>query len=378
MHSWFVSLVCGVMILAGAARTGAEEGDADTFPSSPVYQKPFLVKGSTVAVGGYIDLEFFAGTRSTFTQHRFVPFIAAQISDRLHLASEIEFEYGGDEIKVEFATLDFTLVDPAVFRAGLILMPVGRFNAVHDSPAQTLTQRPLVDRYVIPTTWSEAGLGIYGDVYPSENLLFSYEVYAVNGLDQGTVDVDDGVLTPRSGRGSAETDNNNARGLTTRLALSPRLGFDFGLSGYVGNYANDGQASQSAVLGAVDFNMIFGPVTILGEGAILEADYPPPGGGEAKARNGGFYLEGRIHALHGAVHALPLSVLVPTLRVDYIDYDRNVTGADEEKLTFGLPWKPGPETVFKNDFILLKERAPGDDQWSDVEFVYAFSVATYF
>jgi len=366
------------MTLAGAGLTGAEEGDTDTFPSSPVYQKPFLVKGSKVAVGGYIDLEFFAGTRSTFTQHRFVPFIAAQISDRLHLASEIEFEYGGDEIKVEFATLDFTLVDPAIFRAGLILMPVGRFNAVHDSPAQTLTERPLVDRYVIPTTWSEAGLGFFGDLYPSENLLFSYELYAVNGLDQGTVDVADGVLTPRSGRGSAKTDNNNARGVTARVALSPRLGLDFGLSGYVGNYANDGLASQTAALGAIDFNMIFGPVTILGEGAFLEADYPPTGGGEAKARNAGFYVESRIHALHGAVHALPQSVLVPTLRVDYIDYNRNVTGADEEKLTFGLPWKPGPETVFKNDFILMKERVPGDDQWSDVEFVYAFSVATYF
>jgi hypothetical protein len=124
--------------------------------------------------------------------------------------------------------------------------------------------------------------------------------------------------------------------------------------------------------------MIFGRVTILGEGALTEADYTPTAGGEAKARNGAFYLEGRIHALQGAIHALPQSVLIPTLRVDYIDYDRNVTGADEEKLTFGLPWKPGSETVFKNDFILQKERASGVDEWSDVEFVYAFSVATYF
>jgi hypothetical protein len=379
MRSWVVWLVCAALAPLGAAPAGAEPGSgSDSYPDSPVYQKPFLAKGSKVAVGGYIDLEFFAGTRSTFTQHRFVPFIAAQISDRLHLASEIEFEYGGDEIKVEFATLDFTLADPAIFRAGLVLMPVGQFNAVHDSPAQTLTERPLVDRYVIPTTWSEAGLGFYGDLYPSENLLVSYQVYAVNGLDQGTVDVVDGVLTPRSGRGSAEADNNNARGATGRVALSPRLGMDFGLSGYVGNYADQDLPGRTATLGAVDFNMIFGAFTLLGEGAILQADYPPTTGGEALARNAGFYVEGRFHTLQGAVHSLPQSMLVPTVRVDYIDYDRNVTGADEEKLTFGLPWKPGQETVFKNDFILQKERPAGSEEWSDVEFVYAFSMATYF
>jgi hypothetical protein len=374
--TWLVCLGCGLSG-GGAAPAAAADG-SDPYPSSPVYQKPFLARGSQVAVGGYIDLEFFASTRSTFSQHRFVPFLAAQVSDRLHIAGEIEFEYGGEEISVEFATVDFTLVDPAIFRAGLVLMPVGRYNAVHDSPAQTLTERPLVDVHVIPTTWSEAGLGFYGDVYPSENWLVSYEAYAVNGLDQGTVDDADGVLTPRDGRGSAEDDNNNARGMVARVALSPRLGLDFGLSGYVGNYADDGLPRQTAALGAIDFNAIFGPFTLLGEGAFLQADYPPPGGGEALARNAGFYVEGRLHTLQGAIRALPQSALVPTVRIDYLDYDRNAKGADEQKLTLGLPWKPGQETVFKNDFILQKERPAGSGTWSDVDFVYAFSVATYF
>ena len=124
-------------------------------------------------VGGYMDIEFRADRGgSGFDQRRFVPFIYAQVSDRVHVASEIEFEHGGfvagdketdGEIKIEFATVDFTLSEAVNLRGGVILSPLGRLNAHHDAPLLDLTERPLVDRNIIPTTLSESGLGFFGD-----------------------------------------------------------------------------------------------------------------------------------------------------------------------------------------------------------------------
>ena len=106
---------------------------ADRRPEIPkgVYDKPFLKRfGHGAGIGGYIDLEFRADENgSTFDQHRFVPFIYAQVSDHVSMASEIEFEHGGfvtgepeetdGEIKVEFAHIDLSAAEWLVFRAGV-------------------------------------------------------------------------------------------------------------------------------------------------------------------------------------------------------------------------------------------------------------------
>src|SRR5262245_56554724 len=161
--------------------------------TSPVYQKPFLIKGRA-SLGGYMDLEFHAGDEgSTFDQRRFVPFIYAEVSDRVHVASEIEYEHGGEvagdeetdgEISIEFATVDVKAVDAFNFRGGIILSPLGRLNVYHDAPMLDLTERPLVDQEVIPTTLSEAGLGLYGSFGLTDMLLVNYEGYIVHGFKE--------------------------------------------------------------------------------------------------------------------------------------------------------------------------------------------------
>jgi hypothetical protein len=98
----------------------------------------------------------------------------------LHVASEIEYEHGGavagdeetdGEIKVEFATVDLKAADALNLRAGVILSPLGRLNVFHDAPMLDLTDRPLVDRDIIPTTLSEAGVGFFGQIFPSEQVV---------------------------------------------------------------------------------------------------------------------------------------------------------------------------------------------------------------
>ena len=350
---------------------------------SPLYQKPFLLKGRA-SLGGYMDLEFKAGDDgSTFDQHRFVPFIYAEVSDRVHVASEIEYEHGGEvagdeetdgEIKIEFATVDFRAAEALNFRAGVILSPLGRLNIRHDAPMLDLTERPLVDQFVIPTTLSEAGLGLNGIFALSEMFVIDYEGYLVNGFDDATVE--DGVLEVREGRGSKKEDNNNSRAFVGRVGLSPRLGTEIGVSVHTGDY--DAAGDQNLTIAALDAMFAAGPFEILGEGAMAQADYTDSVGVEGTAESAGFYVEGRFHFLAGAISALPQSVFTAVARADYVDRDRNTDSVDQERLTLGLNFRVTEETVFKNDLLFDRGRAADVSDWSDTETSYRFSVATYF
>jgi hypothetical protein len=119
-----------------------------------IYSKPFLSDtGDNVHIGGYIDLEFMdpaGGAGREFDQHRLVPFLYADVSESIKVATEIEVEHG-HELEVEFAQMDLLLGEHANVRAGIQLLPLGKLNEVHDSPIQDLTNRPLVDKYIIPT-----------------------------------------------------------------------------------------------------------------------------------------------------------------------------------------------------------------------------------
>jgi hypothetical protein len=372
-------MVVGVLLSAGTGALAQDTGVG----GSPAYKKPFLTTGGAM-VGGYMDLELKAnGQGSTFDQHRFVPFIYAEVSDRVHVASEIEFEHGGfvagdketdGEIKIEFATVDFTFAEAANLRGGVVLAPLGRLNVLHDAPMLDLTERPLVSRYVVPTTLSEAGLGLFGVFYPSEMVVVDYEVYLVNGFDESAVK--DGVLDLRTGRGSKKADNNNSRSLVTRLGMSPRLGSDLGLSVHTGDYDDEGR--HNLTIAALDVRFSQGPLEILGEGALARADFTDSMSQGATAKSAGVYLEGRYHFLTGAIRALPQSTFTGVVRVDYVDRDQNTDGRDQERLTFGINFRPTEETVFKNDLLLDRERAAGASDWSDTETAYRLSIATYF
>ena len=70
-----------------------------------------------------------------FDQERFVPFFYSQVTDRISVAAELEIEHGGPQgnqddgaVKMEFATMDYRFDDWANLRAGIVLIPMGRFN----------------------------------------------------------------------------------------------------------------------------------------------------------------------------------------------------------------------------------------------------------
>jgi hypothetical protein len=149
-----------------------------------VYAKPFVAAPKAI-VGGYMDIQYRAhrngvietgdyngirggqGTTNGFDQQRFVPFIYADITEHVKFASELEIEHGirgagENEISLEFAHMEYLVNEPFNIRAGILLIPIGKFNLLHDSPLNDLTDRPLVSQFIIPSTMSETGAGFYG------------------------------------------------------------------------------------------------------------------------------------------------------------------------------------------------------------------------
>ena len=394
-----------------------------------IYTRPFLRRaGRNTYLGGYTDASFRSvdGSNDRFETIRFVPFIYADVSDRIKVASELEIEHGGitgaaditsaatgqnvrlgGDVKLEFATIDFLLRDEVNFRAGYVLLPLGKFNLVHDAPLQDLVDRPLVDTFVIPTTMTEAGMGFFGTFYPTEMSKLDYEVYitqGIKGMDRigGTDRVFfDSVNGTRGGRGRSffrmDEDINENKAIVGRVAFSPFLGLEIGGSAYHGAWDALGagrRSSRNITISALDFAWQKGPFELIGEGAY--ADIEKKGidrlmglttpRTKVPKRLSGYYVEPRYHFMPGFLHDFAPKIFTDrstfTLapRWEQMDLDR---GNRQDRLTLGLNFRYTEDTVIKLDYQFNGEHfrrgfpAIGrDDSINNNALI--FGLATYF
>ena len=154
-----------------------------------------------------------------------------KFNDRTLFNSEIEFEHAvageGEkgEVAVEFAYVDFRATKRFGLRGGLLLVPVGFLNELHEPPIFHGARRPEVEQVIIPTTWRENGAGIYGETGP-----VSYRAYVVTGLN-ATGFTAGGIREGRQeGAGSSAED----LALTARLDYTPVPGLRVGASAFTG------------------------------------------------------------------------------------------------------------------------------------------------
>lgn len=386
----------------------AEEEDEGAYFAG-LYTRPFLYEGSNVYVGGYIDLEYTdaEGDDRTFDPHRLVPFIYADVTDRVKVATEIEIEHG-NELGVEFAVMDYEISDPVNFRAGIILSPVGKFNLVHDSPIQDLTTRPLLTRTVVPAVSREAGLGFFGSLIDDDDSEWdvSYEIYVSTGF-KGLDAAGDNVITQSSGLrdaraktdngGSGEfRDNNNNLATMGRLAVSPTAGLEAGVSFHTGTYDENNDNG----LTIFDFDLTLSGTAVnryLGDGGFLSDHVIGPSeflieyahaniSRDTFARNSGvigdmdgYYAQWNYHVFPGFLEGLADKGYVGsgshfTASARYGETD--LDGAKRHRSTFGLNFRPNEaKTVFKAEYQFNDESGDLADEDNDA---FWFSVATYF
>lgn len=335
--------------------------------NAPVGKGGLLVKNpfgfGSVSVGGYVDFVYkdFENVDSTFDQHRWIINIGAELAERLRFNSEFEIEHGGPdaagggEAKVEQAYMDYIINDAINLRAGALLVPFGRYNLYHDSDLQDLTDRPIVARDIIPTTWTESGAGFFGEFNPSiasKDINLGYELYVINGLGTGFTDT--GLS---ASRGSIKLDNNEDKAMVGRLKVSPAIGHEIAFSKYWGEY----NKIEDRIDGTgVDFLSTWGPLELVGEYAYFGIEESPTAASDLANYYQGAYAQANYHfwpkffdnTFLGRGFEHPTLTFIN--RYDWAkigdDSDADSGDNEEDRYTLGLNYRPMESFVFKFEY----------------------------
>lgn len=210
---------------------------------------PTVISGYGEAKVSY-DLKVGTG-EANLTRN--VMFFGHRFSDKITFFSEMELEDGkvdggGGEISMEQFFLKVNLNRDVYMVTGLFIPRIGIINENHLPTTFNGNDRPFVERYIIPSTWRELGVGIYGLSRAMPGLNYSFAV--VNGLDASSFSYGKGI---RDGRfeGREATASNIA---VTGALLYYYKNWRMQLSGYYGG-ANglDKKMSDSLKLGRGPF-----------------------------------------------------------------------------------------------------------------------------
>ena len=182
---------------------------------------------------------------------RAILYFGYKFNDNIIFNSEIEFEHG-NEVGVEFAYLDFLYKDYLNARAGLLLVPMGHVNLLHEPTVFLGANRPVTEQKLLPSTWRENGLGLFGSFMDLD-----YTFYLVNSFDStgqsssaNGFNASDGLRGGRQ-KGSKAAAENFA--LTGRLDYSGINGLTTGFSGFWGSTAQGSSFNAETLV--TDFHL---------------------------------------------------------------------------------------------------------------------------
>jgi len=264
-------------------------------------QKRDSQSGQRTHLGGYGELHYNnlsghggAEDKNEIDFHRFVLFLSHSFTDRIFLFSELELEHSisGDgqsgEIELEQAYIDFKIINALNLRTGLFLLPVGFLNENHEPTAFYGVERNPVETNIIPTTWWESGIGIYGEIVPNVEYDFS--------LHSGLRTSADNNYSIRSGRQKSSKASAESLAATASIKWNCLPGIELG-----GSYQyqsditqNEDPSAGDAGLIAVHGSWIKGPFKMKALYARWDLNGSGPKATDADIQQG-YYLEPSFH-----------------------------------------------------------------------------------
>jgi hypothetical protein len=347
-------------------------------------------------IGGYADIHANFGESDApdqFDIHRLVLALGYDFNDWIKFSSEIEIEHAfvsdgsGGELVLEQAYLDFLLSDYANIRAGRILTPLGIINTKHEPPSFNGVERPSFAKYIIPSTWSSDGVGLFGSILPG----LTYEAYVVSGLDGSEFNAINGI---RDGR-NKERPSLNEPAFTGRLDFYPLLMRDtaygqllrLGVSTYYGGLDNGNKGDNPDINGDIaifstDFEYTISKFDFRGALAFEKIDGAREIGNGTADEIFGWYLEGAYHFMPESWKKGKLSKSDAVAFVRYDDFDTQYKmpsgvakdpAGDRNEWTFGVNFYLQPNLVLKTDF-----QVRDDDTSDDLEHLYNIGVGWQF
>ncbi|MBK8807110.1 MAG: hypothetical protein IPO21_10880 [Bacteroidales bacterium] len=355
-----------------------------------------LLSDRKLQIGGYGEVHankpLSANTENnaSLDVHRMVLMFGYNFNQKIQFVSEIEFEHVV-ELYVEQAFLQYRVNEFLQFRAGLVLIPVGIINEIHEPTTFNGVERPLIDNVLVPTTWREIGFGVTGTILAAK---LKYQAYLVNGFNGY-----DGVSNLNGKNGFRKARQKGAESYMSSPNFVAKIdhygikGLNIGASFYFGNTQSvlyDGieksdevaqSVADSSVVGisliAADAKYSLGGLRLKGQLYYSQISNTQKYN-EFTAKNNvnndlgssmlGFYAELGYNVLK---HTKTKAELIPFARYEQFDTHASVDAITVKNLsynttalTFGLTWKVTQGAVVKTDVLLLK--SANDAEFSKV------------
>ena len=364
------------------------------------------------SIGGYGEMLFersdrtredgtLSGARPRADLLRAVFYIGHKFSPTLLFNSEIEFEHSGvkDEAEVavdplsgegaaeltgeatmEFAYLDWQASHAFGVRAGKLLVPMGLVNEQHEPPVFFGARRPDTERFIIPSTWSAAGAGFFGETARG----LEWRAYLVEGLNAAHFDAARAV---REGRQGASQSLFTHPAITGRVDWKGTPGLLVGAAGYTGDAWQDANPAAGPLHARVsmydvharwqwnglELRGLYAGGTIGDAGALSDEL-----GLTGSDRLGKQFAGGYVEAAYDVAPRLSPGttwMLAPYVRAETLDTqmddDETLLGLNNNPalertiLTFGLAVKPHPNVVLKADREQRSNKADGEtSRWN--------------
>jgi len=340
--------------------------------------------GPATTIGGYGELNYNryskGGRNSEADLRRFVLFFGHRFNDNLRFVSELELEHGvtsrddDGEVEMEQAYLDYRFNDAVNVKAGLFLMPLGLLNETHEPPTYYGVERNEVETRILPTTWREGGIGVYGEVAQG----LRYDIGITTGFNAGKLD------DPSTGFRSAHQEMTKARAhdLSMYAALNyrglPGLLVGGGIfSGNTGQngFTDRGTTPQQPLLEGVKARLTLWDVHakyavgnldlqgLYAKGTLGDADTVAAATGVAVPKSiYGWYGQAAYHVWRrGDLD------LAPFVRYEKYNTQQEVAAGfsadplnDERVITAGVNFRLHPQVVVKADFQKFKADSTRD------------------
>jgi hypothetical protein len=346
-----------------------------------------------LSIGGYGEVRFRHDSTDDdiFDALRAVLYVGYKFSDSWVLNSEIEFEHaGGSDVFVEFLNLDYLHSDALNFRVGLILIPMGFVNQLHEPTFYYGASRPEVEKTIIPSTWRENGAGFFGRVGDR----VSYQAYAVSSFEGSKFN----ASGFRPGRQKGMEALTNDWSVVVRTDVTAMSGLNLGASVYYGNQGQDQSVgglqvgSLSTAIYELHAEYQRHGFTVRGLFSQAFVDNPDAlnagidqliAGGDTDAEKGGFLAESLLGGyVEFAYDIMPRLLpeteqsLEPFFRYERLNTQSRMQSADFDRTlkydrhlyTVGLQYQPISQLVFKLDYRWITQQSNGASLAKQVEF----------
>ena len=340
------------------------EADSSIQGLGPAASKVYRVNQG-VSLGGYGEFLYenfsakredgsASGALDRFDAVRVILYVGYKFNDRLLFNSELEIEHGKESF-LEFAYLDYLLTDHIGVRGGMLLTPLGLLNELHEPPVFLGTERPVTESRIIPTTWRENGIGIFG-----AGDAFSWRLYLMNSFNGAEFS----AMGLRGGRQKGSKALAEDMSVAGRLDYTGMPGLLLGLSAYSGDTAQGREINGQPVGGRVriwdahfDYKTRGWDLRALVAGAQVSdvAAMNALIGLEGAVGIGtdmlGWYVQAGYDVLRASRSA---HQLIPYVRYERVNTQRGVApgfsrnpATDLTVTSIGAAWRPIPQAIAK-------------------------------